>query len=66
MESPALEKTARTVAAFCFDHGLLGQNAKSAEVIGIELPGGKVVGDPKNVKIHYTTEFVKAAGEGKL
>jgi len=65
-ESPVLEKTAKTVANFCFDHGLLGNGAKSADFIGIELPGGKVVGDSKNVKIHYNIEYVKAAAAGKL
>jgi len=66
IESPMLEKTAKTVTSFCFDHGLLGQGAKSADFIGIELPGGKIMGDPKNVKIHYNGQYVKAAAEGKL
>jgi NitT/TauT family transport system substrate-binding protein len=66
IESPVLEKTARTVAGFCFDHGLLGQGAKSPDFIGIELPGGKVVGDSKHVKIHYNSDYVKAAAAGKL
>jgi NitT/TauT family transport system substrate-binding protein len=66
IESPVLEKTAKTVTGFCFDHGLLGQGAKSSDFIGIQLPGGKVVGDAKNVKIHYNSEFVKAAAAGKL
>jgi NitT/TauT family transport system substrate-binding protein len=66
MESPVLEKTAKTVAGFCFDHGLLGQGAKSADFIGIQLPDGKVVGDAKNIKIHYNVEYVKAAAAGKL
>ena len=65
-ESPVLEKTAKTVAGFCFDHGLLGQGAKSPDVIGIELPNGKIVGDPKNVKLHYNNDYVKAAAAGKL
>jgi NitT/TauT family transport system substrate-binding protein len=66
IESPVLESTAKTVATFCFDHGLLGQGAKSADFIGIQLPGGKVIGDSKNVKIHYNSEYVKAAAAGKL
>ncbi|HEY3863956.1 MAG TPA: putative urea ABC transporter substrate-binding protein [Verrucomicrobiae bacterium] len=66
IESAVLEKTAKTVAGFCFDHGLLGQGAQSADFIGIQLPDGKIVGDAKNVKIHYTSEFVKAAAAGTL
>jgi len=66
IESPVLEKTAKTVAGFCFDHGLLGQGAKSPDFIGVQLPDGKVVGDSKNVKIHYNNEYVKAAAAGKL
>jgi len=66
IESPVLEKTAKTVASFCFDHGLLGQGAQSADFIGIELPGGKIVGDARHVKIHYVSDYVKAAAAGKL
>ena len=66
VESPTLAKTAKTVAAFCFDHGLLGQGAKSADFIGIELPGGKIVGDANHVKIHYNIDYMKAAAAGKL
>jgi NitT/TauT family transport system substrate-binding protein len=66
IESPVLEQTAKTVAGFCFDHGLLGQGAQSADFIGIELPGGKIVGDAKHVKIHYNSDYVKAAAAGKL
>jgi NitT/TauT family transport system substrate-binding protein len=66
VESPVLEKTAKTVASFCFDHGLLGQGAQSPDFIGIELPGGKIVGDAKHVKIHYNVEYMKAAAAGTL
>jgi NitT/TauT family transport system substrate-binding protein len=66
IENPALEKTAKTITGFCFDHGLLGQNAKSADAIGIELSAGKILGDAKNVKIHYNTTYLKAAAAGKL
>jgi len=64
-ESPKLGQIAKTVAEFCFDHGLLGQGAKSADLIGVELPDGTVVGDPKNVKIHYMTDYMKAMAAGK-
>ncbi|MFA6536058.1 MAG: putative urea ABC transporter substrate-binding protein [Candidatus Paceibacterota bacterium] len=58
---PQAKKAAKTVAEFCFDHGLLGQGAKSAQHIGIEFPDGSVYGNPKNVKIHYKdpTSYLK-------
>ena len=64
--SPALPKTMRLVADFLFDHHLLGENAKSADVVGIEFPGGATIGDKNNVKIRFTDQFMDMARDGKL
>lgn len=66
-EDPAfLKKTMDLVRTFSFDHGLLGQNAKSKDVVGIEFPDGSVIGDPKNIKFRFDTTYTAMAAEGKL
>jgi NitT/TauT family transport system substrate-binding protein len=64
--APALLASNDLVRRFSFDHGLLGEGAPDADVIGIEFPGGKVLGDPKNIKLRFDTSFVQMAAEGKL
>jgi NitT/TauT family transport system substrate-binding protein len=64
--NPELLKKMELVRNFSFDHGLLGSGAPSANVVGIEFPGGKVLGDPKNVKMRFDTTFMKLAADGKL
>jgi NitT/TauT family transport system substrate-binding protein len=65
-ESPALLETMRQVAKFSFDHGLMGEGARDAGAIGIELPGGKSLGDAGNLKLRFTSEYLKLAADGKL
>eukprot|EP01012_Entosiphon_sulcatum_P066382 TRINITY_DN955_c0_g1_i1.p1 TRINITY_DN955_c0_g1~~TRINITY_DN955_c0_g1_i1.p1 ORF type:complete len:357 (-),score=87.91 TRINITY_DN955_c0_g1_i1:1144-2214(-) len=64
--SKELEKALTLVSDFSFAHGLLGEGAKSADAIGIELPGGKILGDPANVKMRYDDSFTALAADGKL
>jgi NitT/TauT family transport system substrate-binding protein len=66
MKSPELQRTMDFVRKFCFDHKLLGESAKSADEVGIQFPDGKILGDPNNVKMRFTTEYVQIAAEGKL
>ena len=54
------------VRNFLFEKHLLGNNAASADAVGIELADGKVLGDPKNVKFRFTDAFMAAAAAGKL
>jgi NitT/TauT family transport system substrate-binding protein len=56
----------RNVMDFCFEQGLLGQGATSADFIGIKFPDGTVLGDKKNIKIHYITTYMEMARDGKL
>ena len=65
-KSPALVKTMDYVRKFSFDHGILGQGAKSVDVVGIAFPGGKTLGDTKNVKLRYDPAFMQMAADGKL
>jgi len=64
--SPQLVKTMDLVRTFSFDHGILGQGATSVDVVGIEFPGGKTLGDNKNIKLRFTTDYMKMAADGKL
>ncbi len=48
--SPQLAQTSDLVRRFSFDHGILGEGAKSVDAVGIAFPDGKTLGDPKNVK----------------
>jgi NitT/TauT family transport system substrate-binding protein len=54
------------VRKFCFDHGLMGEGAKSVDAIGIAFPGGQVLGDPKNIKFRYDPQFMEMAAQHKL
>lgn len=64
--SPALIKTMDLVRKFSFAHGILGEGAKTVDAVGIEFPGGKTLGDTKNIKLRYNAEFMKMAADGKL
>jgi NitT/TauT family transport system substrate-binding protein len=61
-----LIKTMDSVRRFSFDHGLLGQGAASADVVGIQFPGGNSLGDPSNVKMRFDAKFTQMAQSGQL
>ena len=54
------------VRHFLFDHSLLGQDAKSVDVVGIELADGKVLGDKEKIGFRFTDAYMAAAASGKL
>ncbi len=54
------------VRAFPFEKHLLGNNAASADAVGIELADGKVLGDKGNVKLRFTDALMAMAADGKL
>ncbi len=54
------------VRDFSFEHGLLGDNARSPDVIGIEMPDGSVLGNENNVKMRFNHRFVQMAADGEL
>jgi NitT/TauT family transport system substrate-binding protein len=64
--SPDLVKSMDLVRTFSFDHGLLGEGARTVDAVGIAFPGGKVLGDAKNVKLRFDADTMKMAAEGKL
>lgn len=63
---PEMETIVDQTMEFSFSHGLLGAKAKDKGYIGIELPGGKVLGDKDNVKLRIDPTFMQLAAEGKL
>ncbi|MBO3761767.1 putative urea ABC transporter substrate-binding protein [Ciceribacter sp. L1K22] len=64
--SQDLPKTMDLVRSFLFEKGLLGSGAPSADVIGIEMSDGSVLGDKANVKFRFTTTYMDAAAKGTL
>lgn len=65
-ESAELKQKMDFVRQFCFRNGLLGQNAKSADVVGVRYPDGTVQGDRNNVKLRFESSYMHLAAEGKL
>lgn len=65
-QSPKLVETMDFVRTFCFNHGLLGEGAKSKDDVGIQFPGGKILGNKKNVKLQFTEKYMDLAAQKKL
>ncbi len=66
LNAPALASTMTKVRDFSFSKGLFGSGAKSADAVGIALPGGKTLGDTTNVKLRFDPTFMEQAAAGKL
>ena len=66
INSESLIKNMDLVRKFSFTHGLLGDGAKSVDAVGIEFPNGKLLGNPKNIKMRFDTTYTKLALDGKL
>ena len=65
VNSPALKNTMKYVAEFSFEHGLLGDGAPDAGVIGIETPAG-IFGDKSNVKLRFDPTYMQMAADNSL
>ena len=64
--SPDTVKTMDLVRKFSFDHGLLGEGAKTVDAVGIQFPGGQILGNPQNVRMRFSAEYMKLAADHKL
>ena len=64
--SPEIMATMDRIRHFLFDHNLLGNNAKSVDVVGIQFADGKLLGDRNKVKFRFTDAYMAAAAAGKL
>lgn len=65
-KSAAVGTTMDRVRKFLFEKALLGKDAKSADVVGIELGDKKVLGDRNNIKLRFDATYMDAAAKGKL
>ncbi len=63
--SPQLKTTMQKVAEFSFAHGLLGDAAPSADVVGVATPAGNW-GNPGNIKLRFDDEFIRMAASNQL
>ncbi len=66
VEGAAIKEKMDFVRQFCFSHGLLGENARSVDILGIQYPDGSVQGDPKNIRFRFDQRFMEMAADGKL
>jgi NitT/TauT family transport system substrate-binding protein len=53
LNSKAHKQATTLVRDFCFDQGLLGEDAENADYIGIEFADGEVLGAKGNVKLRF-------------
>lgn len=64
-ESAALPATMTHVAEFSFQHGLLGEGARSADAIGMSFPTGDT-GNAANIKLRFDPGYMRMAANGEL
>jgi NitT/TauT family transport system substrate-binding protein len=62
----SIQKTMDLVRKFSFEHGILGQGAGSVDAVGIQFPGGKLLGDARNLKMRFDPSYMKMAVDGTL
>lgn len=65
IDTPQIKSTMQMVAEFSFQHGLLGDGAPGADVVGVETPAG-VWGNADNIKLRFTDRFTKLAAANQL
>lgn len=66
VNSPQAVAAAEKVRQFSFSAGLFGEGAKSVDDIGIEFPGGKVMGAAANVKLRFDPTYMQMAAAGQV
>lgn len=64
--APTMVSGMDKVRKFSFDKGLLGEGATSVDAVGMTFPGGKTLGNPKNIKLRFDDVYVKMAAAGTL
>lgn len=64
--SPTLPQTMAKIAEFSFEHGILGEGARSPDAIGMQFAGDVVIGDGANVKLRFDPRYVQMAADGAL
>ena len=64
--SEDLLRTMDYIRKFAFEHGLLGEGAKTIDAVGMSFPGGKTLGNAKNIKLRFDDTVMETAAGGKL
>ena len=64
--SEGLPRTMDRVRAFSWEHGLLPDGPQGIDTIGIAFPDGSVLGDPDNVTLRFTEDYMAMAADGML
>lgn len=64
--SEDLSRTMDYIRKFAFEHGLLGEGAKTIDAVGMSFPGGKTLGNAKNIKLRFDDSVMEMAAGGKL
>jgi NitT/TauT family transport system substrate-binding protein len=54
------------VRQFLFAWGMMGQGATSPDVVGIEFPGGHILGDAQNVTFRFNADYMAMAAAKAL
>jgi NitT/TauT family transport system substrate-binding protein len=65
-KAPDLVKKMDLVRKFSFDHGLLGDGAKTVDAVGIAFPAGVTLGNKANLKLRFDPTYMQMAVDGKL
>lgn len=65
-QSSLFQERMNKVRKFCYQHGLLGEDAESVDAVGIEYSDGRIHGDPKNVKLRFDNRFMEEAQIGLI
>jgi NitT/TauT family transport system substrate-binding protein len=66
MTGPQIVAANDRVRTFSFANGLFGAGARSADDIGVQFPGSKVLGGSQNIKLRFDPTYVSAAAAGQL
>lgn len=65
-ESDSLKQTMKLVREFVWNVGLVSNDIKSADQIGVKFADGSVQGNANNVMITFDTKYMKMAADGSL
>lgn len=61
--SPEMMANMDLVRSFCFEHKLMGDNVISKDAIGISFPGGRMLGNPRNIQLRFDDRLMQAAAD---
>ncbi|NVJ58989.1 MAG: ABC transporter substrate-binding protein [Gammaproteobacteria bacterium] len=58
-QADSVKKTMDYVRTFSFEKGLFGDGASSPDFVGIEFDDGSVLGSKRNIKLRFTSKYMK-------